>query len=85
MFRFTQLWIIHDLNGSPLYLGYLGLAQAAPTILLMVAGGIIADCVGWPHCTRIYATWGLLREKRRFRWARHLPSRRPLPVGERPD
>ena len=45
MFRFAQLWVIHDLTGSPLYLGFLGVAQSVPAILFMLVGGVVADRV----------------------------------------
>jgi len=43
MFQFGQLWLVHQLTGSPLYLGYVGLAQAIPAIALNLVGGVFAD------------------------------------------
>ncbi len=43
MFQFGQLWLIYQLTGSPLYLGYVGLAQAIPAIVLNLVGGVFAD------------------------------------------
>ena len=43
MFQFSQLWLAYELTGSPLYLGYVGLAQATPAIALNLIGGIFAD------------------------------------------
>ena len=36
-------WLVYQLTGSPLYLGYVGLATAAPAIVLNLFGGVIAD------------------------------------------
>lgn len=38
-----QGWLIFDLTGSPLLLGYLGAAAAVPGILVTLIGGVIAD------------------------------------------
>ncbi len=43
MLNFSQFWIIHDLTESPLYLGYVGLANALPAIVLNIFGGVVAD------------------------------------------
>ena len=43
LFFFGQLWLINDLTSSPLFLGYLGLANAVPAILLNLVGGVFAD------------------------------------------
>jgi len=40
---FGQLWLMHELTGSPLHLGYVGVANAVPAILLNLFGGVIAD------------------------------------------
>lgn len=40
-----QAWLIYDMTRSPLYLGLIGLAQAVPTILLTMLGGVVADRV----------------------------------------
>jgi MFS family permease len=42
---FSQLWLMHELTGSPLYLGYVGLANAIPAIFLNLIGGVVADTV----------------------------------------
>ena len=41
----VQAWLIFELTGSALQLGLLGLARAAPAIVLGLAGGIVADKV----------------------------------------
>ena len=38
-----QGWLIFDLTGSPLHLGYLGTAAAVPGILVTLIGGVVAD------------------------------------------
>lgn len=43
MFQFSQLWLVYEITGSPLYLGYVGLAQAMPAIILNLVGGVLAD------------------------------------------
>ena len=45
MNQFGWLWLIHELTSSPLYLGYLGVAQSVPAISLITFGGAIADKV----------------------------------------
>ena len=40
---FGQFWLIHELTGSTVYLGYVGLANAIPAIILNLAGGVVAD------------------------------------------
>ena len=40
---FGQFWLIHELTGSTLYLGYVGLATAIPAITLNLVGGVVAD------------------------------------------
>ena len=40
---FGQFWLIHELTGSTLYLGYVGLASAIPAITLNLVGGVVAD------------------------------------------
>lgn len=42
-FMFGQFWLMHELTGSPLYLGYVGLANAIPAICLNLIGGVMAD------------------------------------------
>ena len=39
----VQGWLIYELSESPLYLGYVGLAGAAPAIALNLFGGVLAD------------------------------------------
>ena len=39
----SQFWLVHTLEESPLYLGYVGAAEAAPAIALNVFGGMLAD------------------------------------------
>ena len=43
IFIVAQAWLIFDLTGSALDLGLLGLARAAPAVVLGLAGGVIAD------------------------------------------
>ena len=38
-------WQIYDLTNSPLQIGLLGLARAAPQIVLLLLGGLLADAV----------------------------------------
>jgi MFS family permease len=38
-----QGWLVFQLSGSPLQLGWLGAATALPNILMTLAGGVIAD------------------------------------------
>ncbi len=45
MLRFGQFWLMFELTGSPLALGYVGVAQALPGILLNLFGGVFADKV----------------------------------------
>lgn len=41
--RFGQFWLIFELTGSPLWLGYVGLANGIPAIFLNLFGGLAAD------------------------------------------
>lgn len=41
--RFAQFWLMYQLTESPLALGYVGLAQALPGIVLNLVGGVYAD------------------------------------------
>ena len=41
--RFGQFWLIFQLTGSPLALGYVGLANGIPAIFLNLFGGLAAD------------------------------------------
>ena len=43
MFRFGQFWLIYRLTGSPVALGYMGLANGVPAICLNLFGGVFAD------------------------------------------
>ena len=43
--RFGQFWLMYQLTDSPLALGYVGLAQAIPGIVLNLFGGVFADKV----------------------------------------
>lgn len=43
MLQFGQLWLMYQITGSPLSLGYVGLANAVPGILLNLFGGVFAD------------------------------------------
>jgi MFS family permease len=43
MFQFGQLWLAYEITGSPLFLGYVGLANAIPAIALNLFGGVFAD------------------------------------------
>ena len=50
---FSQFWIIHELTGSALYLGYVGVANAIPAMALNLFGGVLADKVEyqkWDVC-----------------------------------
>ena len=38
-----QAWLVFELSGSALMLGYLGAATASPAILLTIFGGVLAD------------------------------------------
>ncbi|MCY4351274.1 MAG: MFS transporter, partial [Thiotrichales bacterium] len=40
-----QGWLVYELSGSPLDLGFLGAASSIPTIAAALAGGVIADRV----------------------------------------
>ena len=43
MLRFGQFWLMYELTGSPLALGYIGLANGIPAIFLNLFGGVAAD------------------------------------------
>jgi len=43
MFEFGQFWLAYQLTGSPLYLGYVSVAQAVPGVVLNLFGGVFAD------------------------------------------
>lgn len=40
-----QGWLVYELSGSALQLGYLGAASSIPTIIASLAGGVVADRV----------------------------------------
>ena len=40
-----QGWLVYELSGSPLQLGFLGAASSIPTIFASLAGGVVADRV----------------------------------------
>lgn len=41
--RFGQFWLVYQLTGSPLPLGYVGLATGLPAVALNLFGGVLAD------------------------------------------
>ena len=43
MLIFAQGWLTFELTGSPLYLGYVAVASALPSITLNLFGGVFAD------------------------------------------
>ena len=43
MVYFAQLWLAHELTGSPLFLGAIGAANALPAMGLGMMGGVFAD------------------------------------------
>jgi MFS family permease len=45
MLRFGEFWLVYQLTGSPLALGYVGLASGIPAIILNLFGGVFADKV----------------------------------------
>ena len=45
MQRWRCAWQIYMLTGSPLALGFLGLARVIPVILFALGGGVIADAL----------------------------------------
>jgi MFS family permease len=57
IFQFVQFVLVYELTGSVVALGVLGAANAAPTILLGVIGGVFAD--RWEKCRLIMTTQGL--------------------------
>ena len=44
-----QGWLVFELSGSPLMLGYLGAAIALPNIMMTLFGGLLADLVNKKH------------------------------------
>jgi MFS family permease len=45
MFLVIQAWLVFDLTGSALQLGFLALARAIPAVVLGLIGGVVADKV----------------------------------------
>ena len=43
MFRVAQSWLVYELTGSPLFLGYALAANAIPGIVFNLVGGVFAD------------------------------------------
>ena len=43
MFRAAQAWLVFELTGSPLFLGYAAAASAVPGIVFNLFGGVFAD------------------------------------------
>lgn len=39
----AQGWVVYELTGSALMLGYLGMATAIPSIVMTLVGGVVAD------------------------------------------
>ncbi len=46
---FSLNWLIYDITGKPLYLGFVGVASAGPAILLNFFGGALADRINLKH------------------------------------
>jgi MFS family permease len=57
MLRFGQFWLVYQLTGSPLPLGYVGLANGVPAICLNLFGGVFAD--RWDQRRLVIVTQGL--------------------------
>ena len=45
IFQVAQLWLVYDLTGSYLKLGFVGASTAIPQILISIYGGVISDRV----------------------------------------
>ena len=43
MFRVGQLWLIYEITDSPVFLGYVGVANAIPGMVFNLVGGVFAD------------------------------------------
>ena len=39
----VMLWLLYDITGSPLQLGFLGFSRFVPALVLGLAGGVAAD------------------------------------------
>lgn len=65
IFQFTQFWLVHELTGSVLWLGFVGLAYAIPAIVLNLLGGVAADrmnrrrLVMWTELVAVIVVGGL--------------------------
>ena len=57
---FSQFWIIHELTGSALYLGYVGVANAITAMALNLFGGVLADKVEKKRLITITQTVNIL-------------------------
>ena len=53
-----QGWLVYELSGSPLHLGYLGAAASIPTIVATLVGGVVADRVD--RCRMLIATSAII-------------------------
>jgi predicted MFS family arabinose efflux permease len=45
----TFAWLVWQVTGDPLFLGYLGLAQGAPLVVFQLIGGVLADRMNRLH------------------------------------
>jgi MFS family permease len=54
------VWLAYELTGSPLLLGFLGIARAVPAILLSPIAGVVADRVDQRRMLQIAQAAGLL-------------------------
>src|SRR5436305_6697802 len=52
----TYAWMVWELTKDPLYLGYLGLAQGTPFVLLQLGGGVLADRTNRLRLLRVTTT-----------------------------
>ena len=57
---FSQFWIIHELTGSALYLGYVGVANSLPSMALNLFGGVLADKIDKKRLIAITQTVNVL-------------------------
>ena len=53
-----QGWLVYELSGSPLQLGYLGAASSIPTIAAALVGGVVADRVD--RCRMLIVTSSII-------------------------
>src|SRR5262245_29879465 len=56
----AQGFLIYELTRSPAYLGYLGFAAGAPTWLLTLYGGVIADRIPRRTLLLVSQTWMMI-------------------------